>query len=148
MRTIFEAVGCYSPYPVKYFDDISWRQFVIKAVFIDVPLWQINGIGERLSPELAHMALDLVDERRSAGRDIPPQLWFCLGPYLDDRGMHALQNELMENNDRRQRGALLALGRAGALTEDRCQRAVLTAHAPFIQQARADGFTQRMLEFL
>src|SRR6185436_14802548 len=30
MRTVFEAAACDTPYPVRYFDDLAWRQMVIK----------------------------------------------------------------------------------------------------------------------
>lgn len=79
MRTIFEAVACDSGFPARYFDDIAWRQLVLKAVFIDVPLARIESFDTRRSPELARMALDFADERRSAGRPVPAQLWMCLG---------------------------------------------------------------------
>jgi hypothetical protein len=114
MRTVFEAVACDSPYPSRYFDDVAWRQLVIKSVFIDVPLWRVEGLDERLSPELARMALDLADERRSAGRPVPPQLWLCLGRYGGERAMKALHHELESGAVRARAAALLALGRAGA----------------------------------
>ncbi|RDU98004.1 EboA domain-containing protein [Trinickia dinghuensis] len=149
MRPVFEAVACDSPYPARHFDDVSWRQLVIKAVFLDVPLWRVDGLDERLSPELARMALDLVDERRSAGRPVPPQLWLCLGAYPGERGLQALKEEVVTGGEPGQRGVLLALGRAGALDDDSAwlQR-LLDAHAPFVRQARKARFTQRALQFI
>jgi hypothetical protein len=41
----------------------------------------VHGLDERLSGELARMALDLADERRSAGRPVNPLLWLCLGAH-------------------------------------------------------------------
>jgi hypothetical protein len=149
MRTVFEAAACDSPYPATHFDDAAWRQLVIKALFIDVPLFRIHGLDQRLSPELARMALDLADERRSAGRSIAPQLWFCLGPHAGERGLQALRRELIDGNDAAQRGALLALARAGALERDSAwQHSACQRHAQFIERARAGRFTQPALQFV
>ncbi|MBP0631185.1 MULTISPECIES: EboA domain-containing protein [unclassified Cupriavidus] len=150
MRSVFEAVACDSPYPAQHFDEVAWRQLVIKAVFIDVPLWRIDGIDRRLSPELARMALDLADERCSAGRDVPPQLWLCLGPHGGERGLQALRKELAQGHARGQRGALLALARAGDTMSGDCRwlRTALDKHAGFLEQARQASFTQQALRFL
>lgn len=147
MRTIFEAVACDSPYPAAYFDDVSWRQLVIKAVFIDAPLWRVHGLDGRLSAELARMALDLADERHSAGRVVPPQLWLCLGHHASERGLRALRQALIESDEAGQRGALLGLARAGALSRDSgWQRTAWDRHAGFVERARAAGFAQHTLQ--
>ncbi|MGG1948751.1 EboA domain-containing protein [Trinickia sp. NRRL B-1857] len=146
MRTVFEAVACDSNFPVRHFDDASWCQLILKAVFIDVPLARIESLDTRLSPELARMALDFADERRSAGRDVPAQLWLCLGPYAGARGLAALRAELQGGTERGKQGALLALGRAGALTHD--EPAIDCAwqeHAAFVERAREAGFSARAI---
>lgn len=85
MRSIFMSVACDSPYPVQYFDDVAWNQLVVKALFTETPLARVYGLDKRLSPNLAVMVLDYMDERRSAGRSIPPDVWLCLGDYRDAR---------------------------------------------------------------
>jgi hypothetical protein len=114
MRTLFEAVACDSPYPARHFDTVAWNQLVLKAVFIDAPLARVTGLDERLSPELARMALDFADERRSAGRPVPPQLWLCLGRHGGDRALLALSRELDGPVPLGRAAALFALVRAGA----------------------------------
>lgn len=116
MRSVFEAVALDTPYPVRYFDDDAWRQTVIKCVFVGAPLWRMWGLDDRLSDELARMALDLVDERRSAGRPVQPELWLCLGDHGGRRGMAAIDAEVQPDNSHLagRRAALLALARAGA----------------------------------
>lgn len=165
MRPLFEAVALDSPYPARHFDDVAWRQLVIKAVFIAAPLWRVDGLDRRLSPELARMTLDFADERRSAGRAVPPQTWLCLGPYAGERGLRALHKELAEGDERGKQAALLALARAGELMPERdWLRTTLGTpsatpsgaasgftfgnHSRFIEQAREDGFTQRAFRFL
>ncbi|HMN43059.1 MAG TPA: EboA domain-containing protein [Povalibacter sp.] len=117
MRSVFEAVACDSQFPARHFDDVAWRQLVMKAVFLNAPLWRVHGLDSRLSPELARMALDFIDERRSAGRPIPPQLWLCLGTHEEDRSLHALRTELRRGDLRGRSAALLALARAGQLAK-------------------------------
>jgi hypothetical protein len=114
MQSVFESIACDNPYPVRCFDDASWRQLIIKAVFIGAQLWRVYGLDSRLSPEIARMALDLVDERRSAGRPVPPALWLCLGEHAGERGIAALEQELSAGDPTGRPAALLALARSGA----------------------------------
>jgi hypothetical protein len=113
MQSVFESIACDNPYPVRCFDDGTWRQLVIKAVFIEAPLWRVYGLDSRLSPELARMALDLAEERRSAGRPVQPALWLCLGEYAGERGISALLKEFAAANGKGRGAAVLALARAG-----------------------------------
>jgi len=114
IRPVFEADTCDTPYPFLYFDDVAWNQLCIKAVFIDAPLWRVFGLDRRLSPELARMALDLADERRSAGRDVQHELWLCLGPHGGERGLASIERELESESRVGRRAAAIALARADA----------------------------------
>jgi len=124
MRSVFEAAALDTPFPFRWFDDVAWRQAVVKCVFIGAPLWRMVGLDERLSPELARMALDLADERRSAGRTVPPDLWMCLGEHGGKRGSDSLEQELDEENPNRagRMAAAFGLARAG---KERQLRALL-----------------------
>lgn len=79
MRSVFCAAACDNPFPVTHFDDIAWRQLVMKAVFIEVPLARIYKLEQRLSPTLATMAEDYIAERTSAGRSIPADIELLMG---------------------------------------------------------------------
>jgi hypothetical protein len=115
MRSVFEAAALDTPFPALHFDDLTWRQCVIKCLFVGAPLWRLWRLDERLSAELARMALDLADERRSAGRPVPPELWLCLSRYGGARGLDALERELAPENPNRtgRCAAALAFARAG-----------------------------------
>lgn len=79
MRSIVYAAACDNPFPVNYFDDIAWRQLVMKALFIEIPLVRIHHLEHRLSATLADMARDYIAERTSAGRSIPTDIKLILG---------------------------------------------------------------------
>lgn len=115
MLTVFESVACDSPFPALAFDETAWKQLCIKAIFVGAPLHRVYGLDDRLSADLARMALDLVEERRSAGRPIQPELWLCLGEHAGERGLAALEAELAPENPSRagRRAAALGLARAG-----------------------------------
>lgn len=112
MRVVFEAVCCDTPYPALYFDEIAWRQAIIKCLFVEAPLWRVWRLDTRLDAELARMALDLSEERRSAGRPVNPELWMCLGAHGGARAIQALERELANGPPRGRAGAAIALARA------------------------------------
>jgi hypothetical protein len=68
---VFEAIACDNPYPVRHFDQASFNQLVVKALFVGAPLARVEGLRERHNPELLRMVRDYVSERRAAGRSIP-----------------------------------------------------------------------------
>jgi hypothetical protein len=113
MRSVFEATACDTPYAFLHFDAAGFRQAVLKSLFVGAPLWRIFGLDRRLSKELSRMALDYADERRSAGRPIPPELWLCLGESGGERGLEALARESRSSAPTARAAVVYALARAG-----------------------------------
>lgn len=72
--TVFEAIACENPYPGRHFPEHNFNQLVLKALFNGVALTRIVGIEIRANANLARMAGDYADERRAAGRPVPPDL--------------------------------------------------------------------------
>jgi hypothetical protein len=66
-RLVAAAMGPYA----RHLDDATWRQGVIKCVFMGIPLTAVDGLEERADGDLAVMLAGLVDERRAAGRTVP-----------------------------------------------------------------------------
>jgi hypothetical protein len=64
-RLVAAALGPYA----AHLDDASWRQAVLKCVFMGIPLSTVDGLEERKDAELAEMLAGLVAERAAAGRD-------------------------------------------------------------------------------
>ena len=112
MLSVFEANACDTPYPSEHYGDVAWNQCLIKCVFVGAPLWRVIGLDEQLSPELARMALDLVEERFSAGRAVQPDLWLCLGKDAGERGVKYLERELESGTPEGRAAAGYALARA------------------------------------
>jgi hypothetical protein len=98
MRSVFEAAALDTPYPAERFDAESFRQVALKCLFVGAPLWRLVGLDRRADAELARMALDYAEERSSAGRAIPADLWLCLagaaGSTEGERARTALESTL------------------------------------------------------
>ncbi len=131
MRSVFEATCCDTPYPARWFDGVAWRQAVIKCLFVEAPLWRVWGLDRRLDAELARMALDLADERRSAGRRVQPEICLCLGGVAGGRGREWLERLLTEGDREQRGGAALGLARAGET--DRLRRAAAAEPDPLVR---------------
>ncbi len=71
---VFEAISCENSYPAAFFDELSFNQMVMKAVFLQVSLRRVRGLDERNNDELRRMAGDYASERRAASRPIPSDL--------------------------------------------------------------------------
>lgn len=71
---VFEAIACDNSYPARYFPEPSFNQMILKAVFIEVPLERVVGLGDRLNEELSRMAEHYAQERAAAGRTVPADL--------------------------------------------------------------------------
>ncbi len=68
-RLVAAALG---PYGATVLDPPAWRQGVLKCLFTGVPLDLVSGYPDRTDAELVRMVADYADERRAAGRSVPP----------------------------------------------------------------------------
>lgn len=109
MKGIFEAVAHRNPFAKEQFDENAWNQMVLKALFIESPLWPIQGLDERANPTLARMLVDYAHERWAAHRSVSPELWRCVGPYADDTALDDLAKVLAKGSEKEQQAAALAL---------------------------------------
>lgn len=74
-RLVGAALG---PYAATHLDQSSWRQGVMKAIFMGLPLSEVADLEARTDDELRRMVRDYVAERRAAGRDVPQDAWLIL----------------------------------------------------------------------
>ncbi|MEM8501594.1 MAG: EboA family metabolite traffic protein [Cyanobacteria bacterium P01_D01_bin.1] len=89
---VFNAIALNNPFPGDYFETLAWNQMVLKAVFVGSPLYLIEQLDRRANPKLARMLSDYAHERWAAKRQVTPELWRLIGPFLDDP---SLNNQLL-----------------------------------------------------
>jgi hypothetical protein len=66
-RLVAAALGPYA----EHLDADTWRQGVVKCVFMGVPLGVVDRLDDRADAELAFILGGLAEERTAAGRTIP-----------------------------------------------------------------------------
>ena len=74
VQSVFEAIACENPYPMRHFPEHNFNQMVLKSFFTGVAVQRIEGLAARRSPELVRMAEAYASERRAAGRSVPADL--------------------------------------------------------------------------
>lgn len=137
IKPVFEAVALRNPYPARHFDETGWNQMVVKCLFTDSPMEEIEGLEARANPALSRILVDLVKERWAAGRVFDPQLWRCVGPHADEAGLDALEKAYRGTSPEGRRAAALALS---ACPNPRAAR-ILAADPALAGAARARSFT-------
>ena len=80
VQTVFEAIASENPYPARYFPELNFNQLVMKALFINVSLWRIVGLSDRVTPALRGMASDHIKEWTAAGRSVHEDIELILNP--------------------------------------------------------------------
>jgi hypothetical protein len=134
MRSVFEAIAHHNPYPRCFFETHRWNHMVLKAIFIGSRLAPIQGLDARANPELARILLDFVHERRAAGREVPFEIWRCVGPFATGAALEDLERVLAAGSPLEQQAAALALA-SGCDPE----AAALLRRAPALASAIAAG---------
>jgi len=83
ITAVFDAIALHNPFPKDFLDREAWNQMILKAVFMQRPLYRIYGSDERVNPDLARMLIDFAHERWAAGRSVWPELWRFVAPFID-----------------------------------------------------------------
>ena len=109
MRSVFEAIAQHNPYPKTVFEPHRWNHMVLKALFIGSRLAPIQGLDERANGELARIMRDFAHERWAAGREVPFEIWRCVGPFARGAALHDLERVLSSGTLAEQQAAALAL---------------------------------------
>ena len=109
MRPVFEAVALHNPFPAEYFEENAWNQMVLKCCFVGSSLHEVFGIDERANPTLARMLVDYAHERWAASREVTPDLWRPVGPFVGDGFLEDLERVLNDPNPIQYKSAALAL---------------------------------------
>ncbi|HEY0708564.1 MAG TPA: EboA domain-containing protein, partial [Polyangia bacterium] len=77
--SVIEAIACENPYPADHLNDLAFNQLVMKALFNQIALGRVLGLGRRNNDELRRMVTDYASERRAAGRPVPADVSLITG---------------------------------------------------------------------
>jgi hypothetical protein len=69
IRLVSAAMGDFT---ARHLDDHNWRHGVLKCLFVGVPLAAVSDVDRRTDGELLRMVADYAEERKAAGREVPP----------------------------------------------------------------------------
>lgn len=85
------------------------RQAIMKCVFMDISLDDIDGIDEQASPELSRMLAGFIHERVAAGRSVDANLWTLIDRYPPANELASIKAELDSPFEDRRKAATDAL---------------------------------------
>lgn len=108
MTVIFDAIALNNPFPAKYFPEANWNQMVLKAVFMQRPLYRIQGLEERRNLPLANIASDFAHERWAAGRPVMAEIWRLVVPFLNEKFLADLNKAIASDDLLQIKAAVLA----------------------------------------
>ena len=91
VRMIGAAMG---PYATAHLGEDSWRQGVLKCLFVGVPLRAVHGLPQRADGTLADLVAAYAQERIAAGRPVPEDARRILADHPDVVAERGLTDEL------------------------------------------------------
>lgn len=109
IKSVFLAIAHRNPFPSEQLNDDQWNQLVLKCLFVGVPLDPVVGLDVRANAPLAKMLTDFAHERWAAHRPVSPELWRCVGPFVDDAMLADLEKVLKTGTEIERQAAALAL---------------------------------------
>jgi len=82
MANVFDSFASGNPFAKRYLKEWAWNQLVLKAMFLERPLYTIQDIDAGKNKKLADMLQDYVKERWSAQRSVSPEIWRMIEGFL------------------------------------------------------------------
>lgn len=80
--------------PAAQLDTDTWRQGVLKCLFVGVALASVADLDARTDRKLADMVARYAHERVAAGRDVPTDVWLVLDRFPESVALIDLETEL------------------------------------------------------
>lgn len=105
---VFNAIALRNPYPGDYFQTATWNQMILKAVFVGSPLHLIQQLDQRANATLARMLSDYIHERWAAKRQVTPEIWRLIGPFLNEHLLSDIHQALNMPDRQQKLAAALA----------------------------------------
>jgi len=107
MINVFDSFTSGNPFAKTYLKEWAWNQLILKALFLDRPLYNIQDIDKGKNKNLADMLQDYVKERWAAGRSISPEIWRMISGYLREDIKILLLNREFEGVEKKAIDCLL-----------------------------------------
>ena len=108
MTVVFDAIALNNPYPRERFPVANWNQMVLKSIFMQRPIYRIQGLEERRNQALAEIASDFAHERWAAGRPVMPELWRLVVPFLNEHLLEDLKKVVFSEDQLECEAGILA----------------------------------------
>ncbi len=99
MIDVFDAIALENTFPITYFSEDAWNHMVLKAIFMERPIYRIFGIDERRNTKLAGILHDFVQERWAAGRTVTPELWRMMVGFINDDIFEDLKKVIVSKSE-------------------------------------------------
>lgn len=109
MTLIFDAIALNNPFPRTYFPEANWNQLVLKSIFMQRPIYRIQGLDERRNQALADIASDFAHERWAAGRPVMPELWRLTVPFVNEKLVEDLKKVVFSEDQLEVEAGVLAI---------------------------------------
>jgi len=103
---VFDAIALKNSYPAGYFSQDEWNQMILKAVFMERPIYLVKGVDQRKNEKLAHILFDYARERWAASRRVTPELWRMISGYMTEEIFLEMIKKMAEGNAQDQKGML------------------------------------------
>lgn len=108
MTLVFDAIALNNPYPKDRFPEANWNQMVLKSIFMQRPIYRIQGLEKRRNQALADIASDFAHERWAAGRPVMPELWRLVVPFLNEHLLEDLKKVIFSEDPLEVKAGVLA----------------------------------------
>ncbi|MCB0688761.1 MAG: EboA domain-containing protein [Saprospiraceae bacterium] len=117
MVDVFDAIALDNDFAYRHFPQNAWNQMVLKAIFMERPIYRIWGLDERRNQDLADILYDFVHERWSAKRLVTPELWRLVRGYLHPGILEDLQYVALNGSEIEKEAARKALEESDDVAE-------------------------------
>jgi hypothetical protein len=108
ISSVFDSIALNNPFPAQYFPEANWNQMVLKAVFMQRPLFRIDRFEDRRNLSLATIASDFAHERWAAGRPVMAEIWRLVVPFFDKNFLQDIQKVIASGDLLQIQAAVLA----------------------------------------
>ncbi len=109
MVGVFDAIALENPYPARYLSQDAWNHMVLKALFMQRPVYRIYRIEDRKNEKLADIFMDYAEERWSAHRPVSPELWRFIAGHVGERSLSGLQKTIAKGTELERKAATKAI---------------------------------------